>query len=325
MGNASVKPPIQLIHRFLRLQSRGVSLKATMETLEYHEKGNRKADVQEMRAQLESGTSLADVFSLIITNRQMQEILMTADRNGRFMDGLSQVVLVLEMRMRLKEKLKRLIRYPLIIFFILLGLGMVYALYIFPKLMGMVDVSTYEGAGSILLSKWFFPALFSVFVMLGITVYMLHRRGVELPFYIWNRGKTLYLTYLFVSELSLLQQTETNIRQIISRLANEKGEMAEMANRIHKRLSAGEGIEMAVKQERFIDYEVVSLLGVGSMSGELGELMSLHRELVFEEMEQYSRQLIEKVEPALYGVLSVMVGTLFYTLYLPVKLIMAQL
>lgn len=325
MDNASVKPPIQLIHRFLRLQSRGVSLKATMETLEYHEKGNRKADVQEMRAQLESGTSLADVFSLIITNRQMQEILMTADRNGRFMDGLSQVVLVLEMRMRLKEELKRLIRYPLIIFFILLGLGMVYALYIFPKLMGMVDVSTYEGAGSILLSKWFFPALFSVFVMLGITVYMLHRRGVELPFYIWNRGKTLYLTYLFVSELSLLQQTETNIRQIISRLANEKGEMAEMANRIHKRLSAGEGIEMAVKQERFIDYEVVSLLGVGSMSGELGELMSLHRELVFEEMEQYSRQLIEKVEPALYGVLSVMVGTLFYTLYLPVKLIMAQL
>lgn len=325
MGNASVKPPIQLIHRFLRLQSRGVSLKATMETLEYHEKGNRKADVQEMRARLESGTSLADVFALIITNRQMQEILMTAERNGRFMDGLSQVVLVLEMRMRLKEELKRLIRYPLIIFFILLSLGMVYALYIFPKLMGMVDVSTYDGAGSILLSKWFFPALFSVFVMLGITVYMLHRRGVELPFYIWNRGKTLYLTYLFVSELSLLQQTETNIRQIISRLANEKGEMAEMANRIHKRLSAGEGIEMAVKQERFIDYEVVSLLGVGSMSGELGELMSLHRELVFEEMEQYSRQLIEKVEPALYGVLSVMVGTLFYTLYLPVKLIMAQL
>ncbi|MGE6491060.1 type II secretion system F family protein [Exiguobacterium sp. NPDC077395] len=325
MGNASVKPPIQLIHRFLRLQSRGVSLKATMETLEYHEKGNRKADVQEMRAQLESGTSLAEVFALIITNRQMQEILMTAERNGRFMDGLSQVVLVLEMRMRLKEELKRLIRYPLIIFFILLSLGMVYALYIFPKLMGMVDVSTYDGAGSILLSKWFFPALFSVFVMLGITVYMLHRRGVELPFYIWNRGKTLYLTYLFVSELSLLQQTETNIRQIISRLANEKGEMAEMANRIHKRLSAGEGIEMAVKQERFIDYEVVSLLGVGSMSGELGELMSLHRELVFEEMEQYSRQLIEKVEPALYGVLSVMVGTLFYTLYLPVKLIMAQL
>lgn len=325
MGNASVKPPIQLIHRFLRLQSRGVSLKATMETLEYHEKGNRKADIQEMRAQLESGTSLADVFSLIITNRQMQEILMTAERNGRFMDGLSQVVLVLEMRMRLKEELKRLIRYPLIIFFILLSLGMVYALYIFPKLMGMVDISTYEGAGSILLSKWFFPALFSVFVMLGITVYMLHRRGVELPFYIWNRGKTLYLTYLFVSELSLLQQTETNIRQIISRLANERGEMAEMANRIHKRLSSGEGIEMAVKQERFIDYEVVSLLGVGSMSGELGELMSLHRELVFEEMEQYSRQLIEKVEPALYGVLSVMVGTLFYTLYLPVKLIMAQL
>lgn len=325
MGNASVKPPIQLIHRFLRLQSRGVSLKATMETLEYHEKGNRKADVQEMRAQLESGTSLADVFSLIITNRQLQEILMTAEQNGRFMDGLSQVVLVLEMRMRLKEELKRLIRYPLIIFFILLSLGMVYALYIFPKLMGMVDVSTYSGAGSILLSKWFFPALFSVFVMLGITVYMLHRQGVELPFYIWNRGKTLYLTYLFVSELSLLQQTETNIRQIISRLANEKGEMAEMANRIHKRLSSGEGIEMAVKQERFIDYEVVSLLGVGSMSGELGELMSLHRDLVFEEMEQYSRQLIEKVEPALYGVLSVMVGTLFYTLYLPVKLIMAQL
>ena len=101
--------------------------------------------------------------------------------------------------------------------------------------------------------------------------------------------------------------------------------MAEMAKRIHYRMSEGEGIEAATRCEPFIDQEVVSLLGVGSMSGELGKLMSLHRDLVFEEMEQYSRGLIEKIEPSLYGILSVMIGVLFYTLYLPVKLIMAQL
>ncbi|WP_214883319.1 MULTISPECIES: type II secretion system F family protein [unclassified Exiguobacterium] len=325
MGNSSMNPPIQLIHRFLRLQSRGVSLKVTMETLEYHEKGAKKDKVRDMRALLETGTNLAEVFSVIITNPQMREILNTAERSGRFIDGLHQVVLVLEMRQRLKEELKRLIRYPLIIFFILLSLGMIYALYIFPKLLGMVDVSLQNGVASILLSRWFFPTLFCVVLTSGALMFGMYRRGIELPFYTWSHGKTLYLTYVFVSELSLLQNTETNIRQIISRLADEDGEMAKMAKRIHCRMSDGEGLEAAVKCEPFIDYEVVGLLGVGAMSGELGELMSLHRELVFEEMELYSRSLIEKVEPILYGVISMMIAVLFYTLYLPVKLIMAQL
>ncbi|VXB31587.1 Type II secretion system protein [Exiguobacterium sp. 8H] len=325
MVNVPIIPSIRMIHRFLRLQSRGVSLKVTMETLELHEKGKMKDCIREMRVRLEAGVSLSEVFSILITNRQMQEILHTADRNGRFMDGLSQVAMVLEMRQRLKQELRRLIRYPLIIFFILLALGMIYALYIFPKLMGMVDVSSHDGIESILLSNWFFPMLFSIFVVIAVLIYGFHRRGGELPFYVWRRGKTLYMTYVFVSELSLLQHTETNIRQIMSRLAEEEGEMAEMAKRIHHRMSEGEGIEAATRCEPFIDHEVVSLLGVGSMSGELGKLMSLHRDLVFEEMEQYSRGLIEKIEPSLYGILSVMVGVLFYTLYLPVKLIMAQL
>ena len=325
MVHTTVGSPIRMIHRFLRLQSRGVSLRVTMDTLEFHENGSMKESVRQMRTLLEAGTSLPEVFSVIITNRQMQEILYTAEKSGRFMDGLSQVVLVLEMRQRLRDELKRLVRYPLLIFLILLALGMIYALYIFPKLMGMVDVSSHSGMASILLSRWFFPTLFCTFLSLGAFLYGLHRRGVEIPFYFWNRGKTLYMTYLFVSELSLLQKTETNIRQIISRLAEEEGQMADLAKRIHQRMSSGEGIETATKCERFIDHEVVSLLGVGSMSGELGELMSLHRELVFEEMEHYSRSLIEKVEPALYGVLSAMIAVLFYTLYLPVKLIMAQL
>ncbi|WP_215142650.1 type II secretion system F family protein [Exiguobacterium qingdaonense] len=325
MVNSPVNTSIRLIHRFLRLQSRGVSLKATMGTLEFHEKGKLKDSVRRMTALLEAGTSLPSVFSVIVTNRHMQEVLHTADRSGRFMDGLTQVVLVLEMRQRLKEELTRLVRYPLIIFFFLLLLGMIYALYIFPKLMGMVDVYSGEGVTSILLSPWFFPSLFCLVVMFVMLLYWFHRRGGELPFYIWKRGKRLYMTYFFVSELSLLQKTETNIRQIISRLAEEEGEMAEMAKRIHQRMSDGEGIETATRCEPFIDHEVVSLLGVGAMSGELGELMSLHRELVFEEMEQYSRDLIEKVEPMLYGFLSVMIALLFYTLYLPVQLIMNQL
>lgn len=315
----------RLIQRFLRLQSRGVSLKTTMETLEFHERGNMKEKVHHMRMLLESGTELSKVFSVIVTNKQMQEMLHTAEQSGRFIDGLSQVVQVLEMRQRGKKELKRLIRYPLLIFFILLLLGMIYALYIFPKLMGMVDLSSHSGVATVLLSRWFFPILFCTFFTVGVILYGLHRRGTELPFYIWKRGKTLYMTYLFVSELSLLQKTETNIRQIISRLSDEEGEMAELAKRIHQRMSDGKSIEDATKSEPFIDYEVVSLLGVGAMSGELGELMSLHRELVFEEMEQYIRSLIEKVEPALYGVLSMMIAVLFYTLYLPVKLIMAQL
>ena len=55
MVNVPIIPSIRMIHRFLRLQSRGVSLKVTMETLELHEKGRMKDCIREMRIRLEAG------------------------------------------------------------------------------------------------------------------------------------------------------------------------------------------------------------------------------------------------------------------------------
>ena len=325
MGDNQMNASLQIMHRFLRLQSRGVSIKKTFETLELHERGKSKVTVQAMRRRLESGDSLASVFSLLISNPQMLELLETAERGNRFMDGMEQVLQLSTMRSKLAVELKRMVRYPLIILFILLLLGAIYALYIFPKLLAMVDVEAASGVSALLLSRWFFPLLFLFFVSTLIGGVVAGRKGVRLPIRLIERGRRLYVTYLFVSELSLLQETETTVRHVISRLALETGEVAMIARRIHERMSNGVGIEAATREERLIDHEVVSLLGVGSVSGELGNLMALHRDLVFEEMERYSKRLLGKVEPMIYGVLSVMVGSLFYSLYLPVKLIMAQI
>lgn len=325
MGSRSNNQSLQIMRRFLRLESKGVPLNKAFETLELHEKGKEKAVVREMRIRLEEGESLTRVFSILISNQQMIELLETAERGNRFVDGLEQVVLLMAMRHKLKEELGRLVRYPFIIFSILLTLGAIYSLYIFPKLLAMVDVRTVDGISSVLLSRWFFPSIYLVFIISMTVFIMAGFKGVHLPIYFFERGKKLYVTYLFVSELSLLQENETTIRHIISRLAKERGEMSLIASRIHERMSNGFGIEEATRMERLIDHEVVSLLGVGTISGDLGELMSLHRDLVFEEMELYGKRVLEKVEPALYGLLSVMVASLFYTLYLPVKLIMAQL
>ena len=325
MGDDPMNRSIHIMHRFLRLQSRGVSVKKTFETLELHERGKTKKTIQEMRHRLESGDSLATVFALLITNRQMLELLETAERGNRFLDGMTQVVQLSTMRSKWAAELKRMVRYPLIILFILFLLGAIYALYIFPKLLAMIDVESAGGISGLLLSKWFYPSMFLTFLITLLAGIIAGRKGFYLPVRLINRGRRLYVTYLFVSELSLLQETETTVRHVISRLALESGEVALIAKRIHERMSNGVGMEEATREEELIEHEVVSLLGVGSVSGELGHLMALHRDLVFEEMERYSKQLLGKVEPIIYAVLSVMVASLFYSLYLPVKLIMAQL
>lgn len=325
MGDDIVTPSLQIVRRFLRLQSRGVPLKKTFETLELHERGKMKKTVTLMRRSLEEGESLTGVFSLLVTERQMVELLEVAERGNHFIDGMEQVLLLSTMRARLKAELKRLIRYPMIILFILLSLGAIYSLYIFPKLLTMVDVERISGLSSVLLSRWFFPSLFTAFIGASILVFVAARRGARLPVHFVERGRRLYVTYLFVSELALLQETETSVRHVINRLAEQEGEMALIAGRIHERMSNGAGIEEAAREERLIEHEVVSLLGVGTVSGELGHLMALHRDLVFEEMERYSQHVLAKVEPALYALLSVMVASLFYSLYLPVELIMNQL
>ncbi|MCT4784306.1 MULTISPECIES: type II secretion system F family protein [Exiguobacterium] len=315
---------LNTIRRFLRLQARGVGLKKTFETLELHERGKRRDKVTNMRIALEDGASLAEVFKTLVSNRRMRELLETAERGHHFIEGLEQVLALSMMRSSLEQELKQLARYPLIILTMLFGLGTIYALYIFPKLLSMVEIERLSGMNALLLTKWFFPGLFFLFLLTASGLYRLGKSGViRIP--VIERGQRLYVTYLFVSELSLLQDGEASVRHIVERLALGDGEVALIARRIHDRMSAGFELEVAARNEPLLDHEVVSLFGVGSVSGELGTMMAMHRELVFEEMESYWKELIAKVEPALYGVLTVMVTMMFYTIYLPVQLIMGQL
>lgn len=313
------------IRRFLRLQARGVGLKKTFETLELHERGRAKQVIRDMRLQLEQGRPLAEVFSGLVTDPRMREMLVTAERGHYFLEGLEQVLVLSTMRRNLQQELKQLARYPLVILTMLLGLGAIYALYIFPKLLSMVDVEALDGINAILLSRWFFPGLFIGLLVTGAALYWNGRRGRLVPLRVVERGRRLYVTYLFVSELSLLSEGQGSVRHIIERLSRGDGEVAAIARRIHERMSDGLELEEAARQERLLEHEVVSLFGVGTVSGELGSIMTLHRDLVFEEMELYWKQLITKAEPVLYGFLTMMVTMIFYTIYLPVKLIMAQL
>lgn len=316
---------LNTIRRFLRLQARGVGLKKTFETLELHEQGQQKLVIQMMRQKLERGLALADVFSELVTDARMRDMLVTAERGHHFIEGLEQVLVLSMMRRSLQQELKQLVRYPLVILTMLLGLGAIYALYIFPKLLSMVNVNDVDGLSAILLSRGFFPGLFVVLVLTGGGSYWAVKREWSIPIRFVERGRRLYITYLFVSELSLLSEGQISVRHVIERLGHGEGEVALIARRIHERMSSGIELEAAAREERLLDHEVVSLFGVGTVSGDLGLIMALHRDLIFEEMELYWKQLITKTEPLLYGFLTVMVTMMFYTIYLPVKLIMAQL
>lgn len=325
MVQSNMSKDLSVIRRFLRLQSRGVALKKTFETLELHERGKTKIILQEMRLQLEEGRPLATVFEMLVSDPRMREMLVTAERGHHFLEGLEQVLILSTMRRNLRQELVQLARYPLVILTMLLGLGAIYALYIFPKLLTMVEVETLEGVNAILLSRWFFPSLFVGLLLAGGGLYWNGRHGRLFSLRFVERGRRLYVTYLFVSELALLSEGQSSIRQIIERLARGDGEVANIARRMHDRMSGGCDLEAAARRERLLEHEVVSLFGIGTVSGELGSIMMIHRDLVFEEMELYWKQLIARAEPMLYGFLTVMVTMIFYTIYLPVKLIMSQL
>ncbi|RHB51855.1 type II secretion system F family protein [Exiguobacterium sp. AM39-5BH] len=325
MVNDQLSKDLSTIRRFLRLQFRGVGLKKTFETLELHERGKTKQVIQGMRSQLEQGRPLAEVFAELVRDPRMREMLVTAERGHHFLEGLEQVLVLTTMRRNLRQEMKQLARYPLVILTMLLGLGGIYALYIFPKLLTMVDIEALEGMNAILLSKWFFPSLFIGLLMIGASLYWNGRHGRVIPLRFIERGRRLYVTYLFVSELALLSEGQGSVREIIERLGRGDGEVAAIARRMHENMSGGMELEAAARFESLLDHEVVSLFGVGTVSGELGSMMAMHRDLLFEEMEVYWKQLIAKTEPVLYGFLTVMVTMIFYTIYLPVKLIMSQL
>ena len=325
MVDISIEETIQVLRRYIRLQERGVPLIRTFETLELHGHGRLKTILHQMRGQLETGTSLTSVFSELIRDRQLIELLATSERTHRFLDGMRQVVLILQLNARTKREFHQLVRYPLVICCGLLLLGTIYALYVFPKLMAMVSTEHLNGWQAVLLSRWFFPSLGLGIVVIGVLLFLRAKQRQRFVLSVFEQGMRLYTTYLFVSDLSILSNEGTSLLHLLQRMKDGEGEMSQMANRIHERLGEGMSLEDAVRRERRIEYEVISLIAVSSASGQLGPMMTIHRELVFEELEQYTKRLLTKVEPVIYGGLSILVISLFYTIYLPIQLMMHQL
>ena len=325
MVDISIDETIQVLRRYIRLQERGVPLMRTVETLELHGHGRSKEVLRQMRVQLETGASLTSIFSELVQDRQLLELLATSERTHRFLDGVRQVVLILQLNARTKREFHQLVRYPLVICCGLLLLGTIYALYVFPKLIGMLSTGHINGWQAVLLSRWFFPSLGIGIVVIGVLLFLRAKRRQRFVLSVFERGMTLYTTYLFVSDLSILSNEGTSLLHLLQRMKDGEGDMSQMASRIHDRLGNGVSLEDAVRSERRIEYEVISLIAVSSASGQLGPMMAIHRELVFEELEQYTKRMLTKVEPLIYGGLSILVILLFYTIYLPIQLMMHQL
>lgn len=316
---------IPCLRRFVRLQRAGVSSKQTLEVLVLYERPPLKQRLIDMMDHLEQGAPLVAAFEPLITDQSLYRLLVLADREGRVLHGLEQVIQVMEMKAHFKRELSQLLRYPFVIIGLLGVLGGIYSFYILPKMLGMMPDASFPWYVELFLSRSFLPIFLSCASIAGYVAYRLVWKSGRVRVAWLVRLKRTYTTFLFVSELSLLKDGYSSVRQLFAQLADDEGIVAEIAARIHRRLMRGERLEEVLVAEEMIDSEVISLITVSAWSGELGVLMQVHRELLLDVYKGQLKQLLTKIEPFLYGLISVLVILIFYMIYLPVQLMLSTL
>ncbi|WP_081809602.1 type II secretion system F family protein [Exiguobacterium antarcticum] len=317
------------MNRFHRLLSKGISAKESLEILVRFEEPLLTPIIHEIQARLQGGSRLSVSLEPLALPSALQQLLKVGDQTERPLMILKQVIRLLELESQMKKKFWKMARYPLVLAASLLLLFMFYSLYVFPSLLEMSNPDT--------LPRFVLPLIhpsakyilaFSPFVSVILLIVTFRRIPLNrlLQMKMIQKILRLYYSYLFTIEVGSFIDAGFSLEEAFRSLEQgQTGKKKQMYGLLHQRQKSGQPLSEAMQDEDIIDVETVGLVHIARESGDLGRLLLEQASLLHESIEEEIEKKLLLIEPALYGELTVMTGTLFLILYYPIQLAIQQL
>jgi Type II secretory pathway, component PulF len=256
-----------------------------------------------------------------------------AETAGKLAKGLIESGQMMKRREENNEKLVRLLRYPLLLFWLLFLMIFVIGRYLMPsfsKLYASLSIRLPLSTRLLIAfgDHFYFLLILMVTGLLGL-VLMVHQirklpinRQMALLLRLPGAGRYVrcYLTHHLSFYLGSLLRSGLPIRQAIDSLS-EKGTTPFLkyeASRIHRLLLHGERLEAAIRQSGWYLPDLSAVIHHGQRNSMLGETLFTYSATVMEKMEQKMQTLLSLCQPVLLVVIGGLVLGLFTSVLLPV-------
>ncbi len=325
--------------QFATMIASGLSLIRALSILQEQTENKRLAEViDEVRGEVEAGQSLS--ASLAEYPKVFPKLYIAMVRAGEAAGMLDQVLMrvaaMYEADVKLRGKIKSAMTYPVIVFFMAIGLSAAMLIFIVPVFEGM-----FEDLGGEL--PWltqilvtmsdFVASAMGAIVLLGVPIglwfaykrvratekgrYNLDRIKLRLPVF----GPLFHKIAVsrFARNLSTLLAAGVPILQALEITADtvNSGPISHAVRDVQNSVREGESINGPLSTHEVFPAMVVQMIAVGEETGNVDGMLTKVADFYDMEIESTTESLTAMMEPLMIGVIGGIVGGMVIALYMP--------
>ncbi|CAK8053505.1 type II secretion system F family protein [Eupransor demetentiae] len=281
--------------------------------------------IERVQFELEDGRSFYDALKGRIDTKNLLSIQI-AQQHGQLATGLIQLGQVLGQLSRQSDKLRQVMRYPMILLSLLLCLLLALQFFLFP-ILNQWQQSQGQATGSqngtwlLTLSLLCGASIFAAFA-----AFLYWRRQsrlnrvrllAKLP--ILGTLTKLMVTYQVTAQLALMAKVGLNLPAIIDELAEKPGEdfTKELAQKARVTLAAGQGIEAFILQENYLDSALAGYFLRGLKAEVLSDYLNYYAKQQFSRFMIQTDRLIGILQPLFFCVIGVAIVGMYLSMLLP--------
>jgi type II secretory pathway component PulF len=287
----------------------------------------------------ERGISLSK--SMIDSKVKFDQLLITLIKNGEhsgtLIESLSEIVSNLEKRNELKKKIITTLIYPAFIFFATICMSLFLVMYIFPKILPMLNSMNIDLPFLTLLIKALYEysilyglQVIGFIVFISITFFILIKRYTYFRYYLHKilLKIPIYSTYLKLSILSSL----CSIGEILLSSGRSVSEFHTFSidslkniiyinsiKEIHKESVQGISFSNSMSKYPDIFFQImIDMCSIGEKTGNLALMLGHCSKILEQDLDNLLKRFSALIEPILMIFMGIVVGSIALSIILPV-------
>lgn len=322
-----------LLERTATLLNEGYTFTDSIEMLlPYHIKDYFEAQ-QHVKAILQSGGSVTQVFMYLGLDRQYLVSVELAEVSGRLQETIAVVAKQLQFQHQAKKKLIKVLSYPVLLFCFLILLFLAFRTLFLPNMSSVLSSRVNETATTSIEWAAFFLHIPDMIIILCLLiaaclftfVMYVKKKRIDLqlnllfriPYIslIWR----LLLTRQFTRNMGNLLLAGLSLQQAFEHLKMQEHQqqIAYVAQVLQHRIVYGDSLAQAVQSVGYFYPKFEHFIAHGEASGLLGRELILYCELLDEKLEKWISKLLSVIQPLLFLIIAACVIAAYLSILLP--------
>lgn len=332
--NWSTHQKAELLIRIGTLLEQGYTITEGISLLIKYQKDHHKPLLTEMLSRLHNGQTVSEALEVLDLPQHIIGFVFLAEHYGSLPNGLIDGGKLLKKTQEMKDKLQKLVKYPIFLLWMLAIFMVVMYLYLFPQFLQLFATMDTElpWITLVFLQMIEYSPRFILILVASLSLlsfyYLFHFRNKTA----FERAKyycstpiiggyyQLFITYMFSTNLSYLIKHGISIYDalVVFRRVVGLGYISKQAEMLIERLEAGEQLQNVIINESLYLDGLGYIIDHGQSNSRLDEELAHYSQWLFLELEDKLKKLLAIVQPVMFLVIGLIVLFMFAAIMLPI-------